>query len=438
MYCIDRVNEAREYSDGRNEPRTYLTHLYARYKTLFKSENEPFYFSLNTNTTVDSSKKHTSKTVKIKYISFHFLILTPLTHFFMLMEIPDITKSKIFTHTELLDYDIAVKKTNSIITNQEKYLSLIKSGQFNDDTKLYLLFNKFLKKTKIINLNGFHYSLYLYQKADNGRNIKIIFQLVEVFTYRNNPENNHEDINNSYFKKDPLIKLFLKYYPELRQKIEHLINGVDLTVYSRGILKCHFVEVADCIIDSDLFLKPKRNVIQRKTKTQIKKNKQNKKQERQNKQNDTTPEDTTPIEQIDTDNSDTDNSDTEKDNSDIEAVISDTESDNSDGIGKDEFKKSQYPFNLSFNYNTRFNSKNRIIELIYNLYDGNKSFQNLMMVYNCICIIKDIHNDSITDDKTLHITIFLKNIHTNERSETLHGYIKNDCIISLTRIHNLI
>jgi hypothetical protein len=140
------------------------------------------------------------------------------------------------------------------------------------------------------------------------------------------------------------------------------------------------------------------------------------------------------INNSDNDNSDSDNLFTDNfDNISVEHLnIEDSESNdfNDDRINDTVYKP------VSFKVPSPH--KNTIIELLNELQTNNIKFIQLLDNYTNINIIKGLHYDNIKNLHSYHFTGYLYNNKTKIRSNTLHFYIINNSIYSITEINNLI
>jgi len=118
----------------------------------------------------------------------------------------------------------------------------------------------------------------------------------------------------------------------------------------------------------------------------------------------------------------------------------DNETDDEEGFQLVTYKTNNNYFDyydIVFN-NIIFNNRNIIEILIYNLYESNINFVNLMKQYNIIRIIKDIHNDKFFLNETLHFNSILINTKTGSSTTPLHFYIEHNKIVNITQVINLI
>ena len=74
--------------------------------------------------------------------------------------------------------------------------------------------------------------------------------------------------------------------------------------------------------------------------------------------------------------------------------------------------------------------------MIYELYNTNNNFYELMKKYTTIHITKSIHNDRIKKFK--HFTCYFYNNYTGNKTVNYHFYIQYDKICSITKIQNII
>jgi hypothetical protein len=96
-------------------------------------------------------------------------------------------------------------------------------------------------------------------------------------------------------------------------------------------------------------------------------------------------------------------------------------------------KKIEQPLNIAFDKNIYFNDKNKIIDMITNLYNTNNNFKALFNSFNLLKIIKNFHKDMFLG---MHFNaIFLKN---NDKSKQMHFYITNNEITTITEVNFLI
>lgn len=82
--------------------------------------------------------------------------------------------------------------------------------------------------------------------------------------------------------------------------------------------------------------------------------------------------------------------------------------------------------------------KNEIINLLNVLQNDNIKFIQLLDNYSSINIIKTFHYDNIKNINSYHFTGYLYNSILKIRSNTLHFYISNNIINSITEINNLL
>lgn len=97
-------------------------------------------------------------------------------------------------------------------------------------------------------------------------------------------------------------------------------------------------------------------------------------------------------------------------------------------------------FNIDFNFNTTQKELCDITEMLYNLYDKNDNFCKFITDNNYlkIVIIKGLHYDTNQKINSLHFTAILIEHKTNKPTRPYHFYIKNDVIVSITEIRNLL
>jgi len=97
-----------------------------------------------------------------------------------------------------------------------------------------------------------------------------------------------------------------------------------------------------------------------------------------------------------------------------------------------------YPFFVTFSKTRFIKDSKEIINLFHELYESNEKFVNLIKKYNTICVIQGIHTDFNRFEKSQHITGYLFNTITHEKSGNLHFYLTNGSISSITEVTNLI
>jgi FtsZ-binding cell division protein ZapB len=97
-----------------------------------------------------------------------------------------------------------------------------------------------------------------------------------------------------------------------------------------------------------------------------------------------------------------------------------------------------YPFFVTFSKTRFIKDSKEIINLFRELYESNEKFVNLIKKYNTICVIQGIHTDFNRFEKSQHITGYLFNTITHEKSGNLHFYLTNESISSITEVTNLI
>jgi len=308
------------------------------------------------------------------------------------------------------------------------------------------------KKVKILNVND-DLSLYYYQTTKNGKIIKIILRIKNIITYGNYDYDKAEtkvyDYNN--LRRDGLYYLFNEYYEK-----ELLEYNLFQYTFFRFVIETSYENIEECKIDNSLlYLVNKKNSV-KKTKTAVKKEKKLKKLKALNKiKND----DNNSNEGDD----DSNKTETEKEECSSSSNISiDDEGEYTDenteiylSKGQDETYTDEsnfieeepkqeniitYPFNITFYTKEFFSNDNKdyIKNLFHNLYDSNTSFQDLMNNYDTIHIIKNFHTDGKSKDNSLHLTIVIINNKNNKKTDTLHSYIKNNCITTITKIQNII
>ena len=93
-------------------------------------------------------------------------------------------------------------------------------------------------------------------------------------------------------------------------------------------------------------------------------------------------------------------------------------------------------YELSFERNITSIEQTNINRMIYELYNTNNNFYELMNKYTTIHITKSIHNDRIKKFK--HFTCYFYNNYTGNKSVNYHFYIQYDKICSITKIQNMI
>ena len=74
--------------------------------------------------------------------------------------------------------------------------------------------------------------------------------------------------------------------------------------------------------------------------------------------------------------------------------------------------------------------------MVYELYNTNTNFYELVSNYTNLFITKCIHNDRIK--KYNHFTAYLYNNYTGIKSSSYHFYIRYDKIYSITEIKNIL
>jgi hypothetical protein len=98
----------------------------------------------------------------------------------------------------------------------------------------------------------------------------------------------------------------------------------------------------------------------------------------------------------------------------------------------------KYPFKTSYNNKVRYNAEEieQIDKLLYDLYDSNDKFKNIISDYHTICILKGIHRDRNGYAKSDHITAFFRN--DTDQTAIYHFYILHNKIHSITQIINIL
>ena len=74
--------------------------------------------------------------------------------------------------------------------------------------------------------------------------------------------------------------------------------------------------------------------------------------------------------------------------------------------------------------------------MVYNVYNNNENFNELMDNYTTLYTTKSIHNDRIKIYK--HFTAYLYDNYSGIKSCSYHFYIKYNYIYSVTRIENIL
>ena len=76
--------------------------------------------------------------------------------------------------------------------------------------------------------------------------------------------------------------------------------------------------------------------------------------------------------------------------------------------------------------------------MISELYITNDAFKTFMLDYNSIRVIQGIHTDFSGLDKTRHFNIMFYNTRLITKTKPHHAYIKNNEIVSITTIVNIL
>jgi len=233
---------------------------------------------------------------------------------------------------------------------------------------------------------------------------------------------------NSFYKK---TVLFIPYC------ITHIIPKYELHRFIRNINPLLRIQKANIVLTDDneiieLFNEPKK--IPKKNK---KKNKNNNIIDISNCSNEIIIEIYEPIEPIEDTKLEQEFESNENENIELET---DDETDDDEGFQIISYKTNNNEFDyydIVFN-NIIFKNKNIIEILIFQLYETNHNFVELMKQYNIIRIIKDIHEDKFYLNKLLHFNSILINTKTGASTSPLHFYIENNVIINITQVINLI
>jgi hypothetical protein len=95
---------------------------------------------------------------------------------------------------------------------------------------------------------------------------------------------------------------------------------------------------------------------------------------------------------------------------------------------------------ITFNKRQIINNNEQIYikEILLNLIESNKKFQNIIIGYDTITILRGIHHDKNLLDISKHFNGYLFNTLNNKRSNTFHFYIYNDKVSNITELNNII
>jgi hypothetical protein len=126
------------------------------------------------------------------------------------------------------------------------------------------------------------------------------------------------------------------------------------------------------------------------------------------------------------------------DKSDDISLLSDITDDNF--ILYEDTKELNKIIDITFNKRQNINNNEQIYikEILLNLIESNKKFQNIINGYNTITILRGIHHDKNLLDISKHFNGCLFNTINNKRSNTFHFYIYNDKICNITELNNII
>jgi hypothetical protein len=126
------------------------------------------------------------------------------------------------------------------------------------------------------------------------------------------------------------------------------------------------------------------------------------------------------------------------DKSDDISLLSDITDDNF--ILYEDTKELNKIIDITFNKRQNINNNEQIYikEILFNLIESNKKFQNIINGYNTITVLRGIHHDKNLLDISKHFNGYLFNTLNNKRSNTFHFYIYNDKVCNITELNNII
>ena len=97
-------------------------------------------------------------------------------------------------------------------------------------------------------------------------------------------------------------------------------------------------------------------------------------------------------------------------------------------------------YKISFNIKSFFSvyDTKYIKYLIYNLYETNCKFKQLMKNYDTICVVKNLHYDNESIKNSLHFNAYLFNKLETCKTKSYHFYILNNKIYRITELVDIL